>query len=172
VKQATNHQENAKPHAEMQQIAYGVDKGSTIGVSKPPCGPCENELKKQGMTTNLGHPEGRKNENPKNWVPVPDVEPKFIVKKSPVSVQCGQVQKESVRNHVKSNIGTCYKPKVNGTIAGTIESVVNDIDRSPGASASGPGGAAGTYETRMGTGAYARASVFDAEAHASILQAR
>jgi len=49
---------------------------------------------------------------------------------------------------------------------------VNDIDRSPGASASGPGRAAGTYETRMGIGAYARASVFDAEAHASTLQAR
>jgi len=78
---------------------------------------------KQMMTTNLGHPEGWKNENPKNWEPVavPDVEHKFIVKKSSVSVQYVQVQKESVQNHVKHNIGTCYKPKVNGTIAGTIE---------------------------------------------------
>jgi len=83
-----------------------------------------------------------------------------------------QIKKEGVKTHLKNNFKTCYKPKVSGTIAGTIESFVNDIDRSPDAFASGPGAEAGTYTTRMGTGAFARASVGDAEAHVSIAHAR
>ncbi|CAL8080096.1 unnamed protein product [Orchesella dallaii] len=181
----TNHNENAKLHAEMQQVSYGVHgESSSMGVSKPPCSNCDDHLSSHGFSDgNIGHPEGWKNENPKNWESPnqdpnnnPSVEKKFGVSKKSVLVEKDlslgsyknvKVQNDSVKNHVARNITKSVKPRVNASIQGTIESLVEDIDRAPGAYALGPNSCAGTYTGNRipMAGAYARASIGDAQAH-------
>lgn len=62
----TTRQENAKLHAELQLVHAGLEKDSTLGVSKAPCVKCDETLQANGVTS-IGFPEGSSNQKPKNW---------------------------------------------------------------------------------------------------------
>ncbi|ODM89125.1 hypothetical protein Ocin01_17557 [Orchesella cincta] len=184
TKPPTDHAENARLHAEMQQVSYGVHgDSSTMGVSKPPCKNCDEHLVTHGFSdSNVGHPEGWRNDKPKNWEQPdpnnnPSVEKKFGVSKASVIVEKDlslrsytnvKVQNDSVKQHVARNITKSVKPRVNASIQGTIESLVEDIDREPGAYVVGLNACSGTYTGKRipMAGAYARASTGDVQAHA------
>lgn len=190
----TDRVENAKLHAEMQQVSYGVDNNSHLSVSKPPCRKCENVLKDEGFSK-VSHAGEGQNLEPKNWdMPMkndpnnnPQVTKQFEIPKKKVLVENDftkdkfvdswktvKVQNDSVSSHIARNISKSIKPKVNASIQGAIETLVEDCDREPGAYHVGPNSCAGTYTgNRMPmAGAYARASTWDAGAHASVAHAR